>query len=756
MSTYAVDMSLRLIDGVSPVYAAMSKASTRFSDAQSRAFRRGNAELRSMISTAKGFVVGHAFLGGINRIRSGITSLTTEWINFDNASRFAASKFEEVTSGVLTFEEALAKTKQTSIEISAVTMFTASQVATAMDNMALSGYTLEQSQAAVYDITKFATLAQMDLLEATQASTGALGAFNLKTDDSVQLAENFGSLMDKMTATFTSSRMDLEQLTQAITAGGASFVNSSQDIATFNTMLFAMAEGGIVGEKAGMRMRAIIDRLSDATPKAQKALSTLGVTTRDSVTGDFLPMLDVLDQMRVSLSKYGTADRAAFIKRIFGLRNITGINLILNKSKQELEDYYTSIANSAGAADAQMKRVQGSMAQRLLILKSVITAKFFTGMETGESPIANMVSGMIEAVQNIDMAKVNAFIATNLPVFIDEMRQSFVRLWPDLKSAAIYAAKFFELVATNIDKIALITKWFIRYRVAMMALAVAQGILSLATSVWIKELGITLYLTLLEIQKNGLLAGVKLALASATWLQTAAQWAANAATYAFPAVWIVAAIAAVIAVVYTLTVGWKKWGETITNVWHKIRPVLYLIMPPLAIIIDLIITLRNNWDNMVKAFEDGGFLSMLKSIGGTIMSSLLAPIELLLIGMNKLGLVSDNAVEGFKAMRNGMLEYGQSVDTVGAGFTDGVIPRANDLSASPSARPWEDASYSTGISDAPISPSENPYLIAPNTQEVAFQQQSLDMTMNLAGNTDAVDSVNVNESVGVNFSMGPN
>lgn len=649
---YAVSMSLRLIDGVSPSFKAMTANTNRLETAMSRTFKRGNRDMRSMINTAKGFVLGSGIVGGLNNIRSSIGGLVQEWGQFDNASRFAASKFEEVTTGVMTFNDALEQTKKTSREVGGSTMFTAGQVAVAMDNLALSGYSLSQSQASIGKIAQFATLAQMSLEEATEGATGALGAFNLKSKDSKKMGQNFTYLMDVMTNTFTSSRMNLDDLSQAITAGGAAFVTSSQDIETFNTFLFAMAEGGIKSEKAGMRMRAIINRLGAPTKKAASALDQLGVKVADSA-GNFLPMLNVMGQFRNGLQGLGTKERGAMIKAVFGERNITGINLILQKSQKELEAYYSKLKNSTGAADAQMKRVQGSMLQRLLILKSAFTEKFFSGMETAQNPLANSLSDLIAAVQGFDMTKINAFIALNLPTTLKTLKESLMELKQPFKS---FVKTFSGLVSMFIKLSPLLVPllgFYVKYRVLMIGLGVAQWAFNAAMAFGNSQLAIGLQLMVLEMATGGKLKAVKYGL-------TLAQQALNAAMLNNPVGWVVAGIVGLIAVVVLAIKYWDTWGAGLLS-WGSIALAVFTkFLGPIGLVIAAVVSLYKNWENIQAAFRDGGIVSGLKSIGLTLAHSLLQPIEWILYGLEKMGIISAERLNDFRKFREGMLGGNES------------------------------------------------------------------------------------------------
>lgn len=726
------EIALGLKDGVTPKFNAMSQGVVRFGKVQHSVMNRANTDLSRMMSTAKGFVVGSVINRGIQAVTSSVSGMVGEWVRFDNAARFAASKWQEVTTGALSYEAALAETKKTSLEVGGATMFTAGQVATAMDNMALSGWSLAQSQEAVGKVATFATLAQMDLTEATEAATGALGAFGLKSDDAEQLGLNMTGMLDKMTHTFTNSRMNLEQLSAAITAGGAAFVTSSQDISTFNTMVAAMAEGGIVAETAGMRMRAMINRLGKPTKDARKALHDLGVTVADA-QGNFRPMLEIIGEMREGLAGKGTVERGAFIKTIFGERNITGINLILNKTQKQLEDFYAANAASAGAAAKQMERVQGSMMQRLFILKSAITEKFFTGFESGETPLAGAVSDLIHTVQNFDMGAFNEFIKANLPIIIDDIKLAWKSAWPVLKDLSKSLADIAEILIQMSPIIAPLAGLFLKFKVASIGFGLLKtaiaGVTAVLSSGFVWLLGTA-------IMEMGLIPGLIFAIKYA--------FGALVAFIGGTIGWIPVAIAAVAIALWQVNKNWDAWGDSIVKWWNIIRYPLAAVNAPLVIILDSIIKIRDNWMNIRAAFLEGGIINGLKAIGATIISSLLGPIGLLVEGLDmilaKAGKIQRGALSGkFQDLRKDLLSVGT---TEGAARPVPLVTPDQagqaPLPTNPmSGRPYFDASQYE----------------APNAAQAAAAH-SFSGEIFLRGNTEAVEGTNFSDTVAVSAGMG--
>lgn len=79
---------------------------------------------------------------------------------------------------------------------------------------------------------------------------------------------------------------------------------------------------------------------------------------------------------------------------------------------------------------------------------------------------------------------------------------------------------------------------------------------------------------------------------------------------------IILAIAAMITLVVLIIKYYDEWGKYIT-----------LLMGPIGILIDLIMTVRKHWDAIGSAFKEGGIKEGIKAIGRALLDFLLSPIK---------------------------------------------------------------------------------------------------------------------------------
>ena len=126
--------------------------------------------------------------------------------------------------------------------------------------------------------------------------------------------------------------------------------------------------------------------------------------------------------------------------------------------------------------------------------------------------------------------------------------------------------------------------------------------------------------------------GIILAVVGAVKIWTGVQTVLNAVMSANPISLIIVAIAALIAMVYKAVEAWDTWGAALT-----------LVLGPIGIIVNLVMTLKSHWDSIVAAFNNGGIIGGIKRIGIVLLDCILKPVQQLLEMIAKIPGVGDIA-----------------------------------------------------------------------------------------------------------------
>lgn len=635
---FAVSQKVSLIDGVTPVFMAMGSAAQKFASMQSSAFSRANADMRSMISTAKGYIVGNAISSGMASIGQGIRGMASEWVQFDQSSRFAASRWDEVQTGAMNYNDALAQTKKISMEVGAATKFTGAQVADAMNTMAADGYSLQQSnKSTMLNIAKFSTIAETDIATGTRALTGSMAAWRTPFAQ----IEDHAALM---VVAANASRMSVIDMAEATKQSAPIYSTMGLNIKSYYAMLMALSKVGIVGAEAGTRQRGIISALF--RPQTMKELKGMNINIADQF-GNVREPLAIIDDIRKRLGGLGTAAQGVQLKKLFEQYEMGSVMQLMQMSGKDFEEIMGSMGGSRQKFNDQFMRANDTFLSNWKLFTSAVSIKVFSIFETSQSGFMQLLKDMTSAVSNFDMSKIVSWLSVNVPLAILKTQQAFTAWSPVLTDIVKMLATFGEIVLYLSPVLVPMVDLFVRWKVAMMAVSIAQGLIALTQAAWIGNAVIAMGLVLLEIQQKGILAGANYALALA-------QEAVNATN---PIGWIIIAVQAIAALgvgLWVVADHWDAWGGKISESWNKYRVFFAVLMPGLYLIVNTTIKLLNHWDSVSRAFADGGIVSAITQIGKIIISSLLDPLEMVVDKLHEFGLISELAYGKFKTFKAGL------------------------------------------------------------------------------------------------------
>lgn len=418
----------------------MNKLSKRFENLTKR-MKKSSMGLGKLMG---GIVGSRLILGGLNLIKRGIGAVTKQFVDFDQAITAAGAKFGDAfkrgTKGALELRKVARK-------IGAETEFTATQAGQGLDFLALASFNAAQSMKLLPGVVDLATATQSDLARATDIASDSIGAFNMMTDDSVQLQKNFNRIMNVMAKTTTTANTDMNMLFESVKAGAPAFTAAGQELETFSALAGQLAGAGIKGSKSGTDLRNMMLSLSGPTGDAQKILNKLNVSTTDS-NGNFRDAIDIIADLENGLKGYGTEQKAAALKTIFGKRTITSMNILLSTGAEKLRKYRDELINSKGASKDLAEEMRKSLKNQMEKIKSGLTELGFKFFDVFGKVIQKVITRISKLVD-----KLNKFLAVNKKIiktkfgkFLNFIRKIFIKLKPTIKIV--------ELLLRNIiDKI---------------------------------------------------------------------------------------------------------------------------------------------------------------------------------------------------------------------------------------------------------------------------------------------------------------
>lgn len=361
------------------------------------------AQFNQAINEAKGGLEGAGTL--FSSVGSTMTSsVTNGFVKAGKAAFSAASDFEsamsqiQATRGITSdaMEELNGQAANTmdayselAQEFGRTTKFSATEAAEAINNMAMAGYSLQQTYDTLPTVLSLASAGALDLDYATQLVANGLNAMGLETKDSTELA-------DKLAVTASNAYGSVADFGEGILKAGGQAQLANVSLTDTMTALGILGDNGISASEGGTMLRNVLKNLYTPTNDAAKALAELGVQTADD-NGQLLDFQTVLQDLGSALDGLSEEDRINAMARIFDTRTIAGANALIDASGDRWDELSLAIDGAGGAAqrmaDTQLNNVEG----RLTILKSSIESLLIS--------LGNLLLPVIErvvaSVQNV-------------------------------------------------------------------------------------------------------------------------------------------------------------------------------------------------------------------------------------------------------------------------------------------------------------------------------------------------------------------
>jgi len=570
MSTPWRTISVALRADGSAYAATLGQAS-----AQTKAF--GNEVDRSTKSSAskwttmsKGFAVGGALLA------AGFVAAVSTTAKFE-ARLSAVQAVSNATAG----EMDLLRDK--ALQLGADTAFSASESASAMEELVKAGLSVEDVLNGAADATvALAAAGGVELTTAAEIAANAMNVFALSAEDMPKIA-------DLVAGAANASAIDVADFAMSLQQSGAVANLVGLDFEDLALAITAMGNAGIKGSDAGTSLKTFFMRLEPSTQKSTDMMEKLGIITEDTgnqffdAAGNAKDMADISDVLATALAGQTREQKLATLNTLFGSDAIRAAAVIADEGAAGFDKLGTALGSISAAEIAEirldnlagdMEKLSGSF-ETLLITSGSLFTDVLRSLVQGATSLVDALAkidgddiadfmepaaryGQTLADTWDDLYDAGVNVAEILGDLIDAGRpvatlmaglaaEAWVRMW-QLQAAAIEAVTGF-LADHSGAIIAAATAWA-AYRGALIA-ASAWATLSAAVS------GVTTSVTYLTGAIGSLAAtqGVSNLTASVGVLRASFQAAtAGAAGLALG----IGAIAGAAAYGYT---EWKKWGE---------------------------------------------------------------------------------------------------------------------------------------------------------------------------------------------------
>lgn len=311
----------------------------------------------------------------------------------------AAYDFEQGLSNIKAVSGATAEEmdliNDAALRIGAETVYSATEAASAMEELVKAGISVEDTLNGAADATvALAAAGGVELPEAATIASNAMNQFGLS-------AEEMPKIADLIAGAANASAIDVSQFGYALAQVGAVANLAGVDFKDTATAIALMGNAGVVGSDAGTSLKAMFLRLNPSTKEAADLMQQLGIITAEGTNqfydqnGSMKSLAEVSDVLQGALAGMTDQQKQAALTTLFGSDAIRGAAIIAEGGSAAFNELAASMQGMT-AADVAATRLD-NMAGKIEQLKgSTETLLIMIGQQ-----LIPVLVQIVEAVTNV-------------------------------------------------------------------------------------------------------------------------------------------------------------------------------------------------------------------------------------------------------------------------------------------------------------------------------------------------------------------
>ncbi|WP_339350991.1 phage tail tape measure protein [Bifidobacterium indicum] len=235
--------------------------------------------------------------------------------------------------------------KQAALDAGAKTVFSATESADAINELAKAGVsTKDILSGGLQGALDLAASGQMGVADAAELTASALNEFGLKGNKASHVA-------DLLAAGAATAQGGVGDMGEALKMVGVTASQTGMSIEDTTGALTMMASKGITGSDAGTQLRSALIGLTSASGPAKKMMQELGISMYDS-GGQFVGLANFAGQLQDKLSKLTPEQRANAMGVLFSNAAMSVGNTLYEQGAKGVEGF-TDQVNKQGFAAKQ-------------------------------------------------------------------------------------------------------------------------------------------------------------------------------------------------------------------------------------------------------------------------------------------------------------------------------------------------------------------------------------------------------------------
>jgi len=379
--------------------------------------------------------------------------------------------FEKQMSNVRAITQAsdtdFAMLDATAQRLGATTVFSASQAAEAMTELAKAGFGPNQILGAMPGLLSLAASGELEMAEAAGIAAATINQMGLKATDMNDVADKLSFVANNTATTVRDLGLAMQYAAPIAHTAGVSLDETTAILGKLSNVVGA--------DKAGTALRQIFGDMIHPTEQAQSVMKKLGVSFVDTA-GNLKTMPLIIDEMNAAMAGMSEGQKLSTMAKIFDIRGLTGFAPLLSAGGEALQELIDKTGQSAGFAERVAKDKLNNVAGAWTLLVSAAEGAAIAMFQQGQGGIKNFLLSIADGISNAIpiFTQLSSTVAAVFG-FIGEVVSSTVQFWQSVFGGGIAIT-----VANVVDGLIVMQFLFQNWQ-AVLTLAVSSVALQVVT-----------------------------------------------------------------------------------------------------------------------------------------------------------------------------------------------------------------------------------------------------------------------------------
>lgn len=270
------------------------------------------------------------------------------------------------------------------------TRYSATEAADAMGSMALAGLEVEEIMSSVPDVLTLASASGIGLAEASDIVTQSMNIFGIE-------AENTDRIMDVLAQGQRNSASTTSELAEALIKTGPAAAAVGAEYEDVVATLGLLADAGKTGSVGGTLLNSMFRDIQASAVDGAIAIGEHSVAVYDS-EGNMRSMVDILRDMESATEGMSDEQRTAALSANLTDQAMSGVNSILGKGSEALDELTGKLYDSSGAAKEMQETMDDTLMGSMDNMKSAISEVAIQFYELGDGPFRSVIDAITNLV----------------------------------------------------------------------------------------------------------------------------------------------------------------------------------------------------------------------------------------------------------------------------------------------------------------------------------------------------------------------